>query len=249
MDAAIVLYMWSVTAVCLYLNIAGLRQESWNNASGVVESPGIFCDEGSGNPVLLSCLLIPANVVVNVPCTQWCILLKMEVDIRKGAWQRAWRYPAYLWSLRWVYAVQKNPEVGIRRIPAYTPQYTTACTLLDDHCHLRYSSLAVASVSHLLCITRCWNVLLTDVDGRGVEAGPGSRVCRELWSEWSSCDHLKDGCCADRACETAGTEPGRDDKGRTIGQTIHGRCRLHHAHIQNRRFLILYRCPLINQRA
>ena len=22
---------------------------------------------------------------------------------------------------------QKNPEVGIRRIPAYTPQYTTAC--------------------------------------------------------------------------------------------------------------------------
>jgi len=64
---------------------------------------------------------------------------------------------------------KKNPEVGIRRIPAYTPpQYTTACTLLDDHCHLRYSSLAVASVSHLLCITRCWNVLLTDVDGRGV---------------------------------------------------------------------------------
>ena len=49
------------------------------------------------------------------------VLLKMEVGIRKGAWQRAWRYPAYLWSLRWVYAVKKNPEVGIRRIPAYTP--------------------------------------------------------------------------------------------------------------------------------
>ena len=49
----------------------------------------------------------------------------MEVGIRKGAWQRAWMYPAYLWSLRWVYAVKKNPEVGIRRIPAYTPQYTT----------------------------------------------------------------------------------------------------------------------------
>ena len=53
------------------------------------------------------------------------VLLKMEVGICKGAWQRAWRYPAYLWSLRWVYAVKKNPEVGIRRIPAYTPQYTT----------------------------------------------------------------------------------------------------------------------------
>ena len=49
------------------------------------------------------------------------VLLKMEVGIRRRAWQRAWRYPAYLWSLRWVYAVKKNPEVGIRRIPAYTP--------------------------------------------------------------------------------------------------------------------------------
>ena len=53
------------------------------------------------------------------------VLLKMEVGIRKRAWQRAWRYPAYLWSLRWVYAVKKTPEVGIRPIPAYTPQYTT----------------------------------------------------------------------------------------------------------------------------
>ena len=44
----------------------------------------------------------------------------MEVGIRKGAWRRAWRYPAYLWSLRWVYAVKKIPEVGVRRT-AYTP--------------------------------------------------------------------------------------------------------------------------------
>ena len=36
------------------------------------------------------------------------VLLKMEVGIRRGAWQRAWRYPAYLWSLRWVYAVKKT---------------------------------------------------------------------------------------------------------------------------------------------
>ena len=61
------------------------------------------------------------NAVYN---DQWCIA-KMEVGIRKGAWQRAWRYPAYLWSLRWVNTVKKTPEVGIRRIPAYTPQYTT----------------------------------------------------------------------------------------------------------------------------
>ena len=37
------------------------------------------------------------------------VLLKIEVGIRKGAWRRAWRYRAYLWSLRWVYAVKKNP--------------------------------------------------------------------------------------------------------------------------------------------
>jgi len=53
------------------------------------------------------------------------VLLKMEVGRRKGVWRRAWRYPAYLWSLRWVNTVKKTPEVGICRIPAYTPQYTT----------------------------------------------------------------------------------------------------------------------------
>ena len=57
------------------------------------------------------------------------VLLKMEVGIRKGLWRRAWRYTANLWSLRWVYAVRKTPEVGIRRIPAYTPQYTTGDNL------------------------------------------------------------------------------------------------------------------------
>jgi len=35
------------------------------------------------------------------------VLLKMELGIRKGAWRRSWRYPVYLWSLRWVYAVKK----------------------------------------------------------------------------------------------------------------------------------------------
>jgi len=55
------------------------------------------------------------------------VLLKMEVGIRKGAWRRAWRYPAYLWSLRWVYAVKKIRRLvyGVYpRIPP--PQYTTA---------------------------------------------------------------------------------------------------------------------------
>jgi len=52
------------------------------------------------------------------------VFLKMEVGIRKGAWQRAWRYPAYLWSLRWVYAVKKTRRLvyGVYpRIPPNTP--------------------------------------------------------------------------------------------------------------------------------
>jgi len=46
------------------------------------------------------------------------------VGIRKGAWRRAWRYPAYLWSLRWVYAVKKTRRLVYAvypRIPPNTP--------------------------------------------------------------------------------------------------------------------------------
>ena len=58
----------------------------------------------------------------------------MEVGIRKGAWRRAWRYPAYLWSLRWVYAVKKNPRGWYM---AYTPQYT--------HCSVRFHDMIRAA--------------------------------------------------------------------------------------------------------
>ena len=49
------------------------------------------------------------------------VLLKMEVGIRKGAWQRAWRYPAYLWSLRWVYAVKKTRRLVYGVYPRIPP--------------------------------------------------------------------------------------------------------------------------------
>ena len=79
------------------------------------------------------------------------VLLKLEVGISKRAWQRAWRYPAYLWSLRWVYAVKKTPEVGIRRIAAYTPQYTTGDSW---HLHTTYCSatgpITLAAMWHTL---------------------------------------------------------------------------------------------------
>ena len=55
------------------------------------------------------------------------VLLKMEVGIPKGAWRRAWRYPAYLWSLRWVYVVKKTRRLvyGVYpRIPPNTPLLT-----------------------------------------------------------------------------------------------------------------------------
>jgi len=50
---------------------------------------------------------------------------------------------------------QKNPEVGIRRIPAYTPQYTTH----GVHCHMNIrrgqtSVQNVAAVLEVLCTWR-----------------------------------------------------------------------------------------------
>jgi len=49
------------------------------------------------------------------------VLLKMEVGIRKGAWRRVWRYPAYLWSLRWIYAVQKTRRLVYGVYPRIPP--------------------------------------------------------------------------------------------------------------------------------
>jgi len=52
---------------------------------------------------------------------QWCIAKHGGGYTQKGVAYMYTVYPAYLWSLRWVYAVKKNPEVGVRCIPAYTP--------------------------------------------------------------------------------------------------------------------------------
>jgi len=68
------------------------------------------------------------TIILYYVCMYVCIsgvLLKMEVGIRKRARQRDWRYPAYLWSLRWVYAVKKTPRRLVYavypRIPPNTP--------------------------------------------------------------------------------------------------------------------------------
>ena len=88
---------------------------------------------------------LPGNLTVSV------VLLKMEVGIRKRAWQRDWRYPAYLWSLRWVYAVKRTREVGIRRIPAYTPPNTPLLTVKKIVNRLRFDrTMVISSRPHFL---------------------------------------------------------------------------------------------------
>jgi len=77
------------------------------------------------------------------------VLLKMEVVIRKQAWQRAWRYPAYLWPLRLglklgLYAVKKTRRLvyGVYpRVPPNTPLVVWVCcsdgTIVGDVSHFR----------------------------------------------------------------------------------------------------------------
>jgi len=75
------------------------------------------------------------------------VLLKMKVGIRKGAWRRAWRYPAYLWSLRWVYAVKKTRRLVYSvypRIPPNTPlviidSAVLLMTVIQANCHAKWS--------------------------------------------------------------------------------------------------------------
>jgi len=65
------------------------------------------------------------------------VMLEMEVGrpIRKRAWQRAWRYPAYLWSLRWVYAIKKTRRLVYAvypHIPPNTPLSIRILLLYDS---------------------------------------------------------------------------------------------------------------------
>ena len=62
----------------------------------------------------------------------------MEVGIHKRAWQRDWRYPAYLWSLRWVCAVKQKtrrlvyavyPRIPPPNTPLITPNYPSCIEL------------------------------------------------------------------------------------------------------------------------
>ena len=75
------------------------------------------------------------------------VLLKMKVGIRKGAWRRAWRYPAYLWSLRWVYAVKKTRRLVYSVYPCIPPNTPLVIidsavllmTVIQANCHAKWS--------------------------------------------------------------------------------------------------------------
>jgi len=83
---------------------------------------------------LIFCRAVCFNVrtATTLPCplsgwlrrTQWCIAKHGGGYTQKGVAYVYTVYPAYLWSLRWVYAVKQNPEVGVRRI------YTTGRTAI-----------------------------------------------------------------------------------------------------------------------
>ena len=107
-------------------------------------------------------------IVVSAPSG---VLLKMKVGIRKGAWRRAWRYTAYLWSLRRVYAVKETRRLvyGVYpRIPP--PQYITVCTVFvvwsyePKSCGLvrlhRNTFLRIYYLLHLGLLQYEWAVLI-----------------------------------------------------------------------------------------
>jgi len=65
---------------------------------------------------------------IHVPCSQWCIAKNGGGYTQRGV-AKGLKVPCLFMITEVRYAVKKIPEVGIRRIPAYTPpQYTTACS-------------------------------------------------------------------------------------------------------------------------
>jgi len=59
------------------------------------------------------------------------VLLNMEVGIHKRGWHTCIRYTLLIYDHWGEYMLSKNPEVGVWRIPAYTPQYTSDYTTVS----------------------------------------------------------------------------------------------------------------------
>ena len=63
--------------------------------------------------------------VVVMPRVQWCIAKNGGGYTQRGV-AKGLKVPCLFMITEVSIRCQKNPEVGIRHIPAYTPQYTTA---------------------------------------------------------------------------------------------------------------------------
>ena len=66
-----------------------------------------------------------AAVILLLPVRQWCVAKNGGGYMQRGV-VKGLKVPCLFMITEVSIRCQKNPEVGIRRIPAYTPQYTTA---------------------------------------------------------------------------------------------------------------------------
>jgi len=64
-------------------------------------------------------------------CSQWCIAKNGGGYMQRGV-AKGLKVPCLFMITEVSIRCQKNPEVGIRRIPTYTPQHTTGCSWQRD---------------------------------------------------------------------------------------------------------------------
>jgi len=76
------------------------------------------------------CFICSSLLTVTGSSNQWCIA-KTGGGYRQTGVAKGLKVPCLFMITEVSIRCQKNPEVGIRRIPAYTPQYTTASNDLN----------------------------------------------------------------------------------------------------------------------
>ena len=125
-----------------------------------------------------------------LPYIQWCIAKNGGGYTQRGV-AKGLKITAYLWSLRWVYAVKKTRGLvyGVYpRIPP--PQYTTAYIVGHWCCHIATAAqFTVVVVCVDVCtrgaVFRTWANALLAIKGSVVNR-PWKVCCFANW--WNTCD-------------------------------------------------------------
>jgi len=91
-------------------------------------------------------------------CRQWCIAKNGGGYTQRGM-AKGLKVPCLFMITEVSIRCQKNPEVGIRRIPAYTPQYTTDCR--SGHLCSFYIVFAALGALFTVNITVCCKQLFS----------------------------------------------------------------------------------------